>query len=295
MSDFDQLVAGINHGDLPPTALPAVSFLKAPGYQDGHAAYSNPLSEQQFVAGEINALMTTPDWPSTAVVVSYDDSDGWYDHAYSGITNTSQGFADALTGTGMCGNGTTPLAGQQGRCGYGPRMPLLVISPWAKANSVDHTLTDLSSIPRFIEDNWGLGRITGSFDSIAGSLNGLFDFAHPQPPNARPLLLDPITGQVGATATHTTLQVAPNPGFQGIPEILIATVAPFNAAGTVQFKDGTNNIGAPKPVTGGIAISTTPPLAIGTHTLTAVFTPTNPAAFGSSISPPATLTVRKLF
>ncbi|MGH3782264.1 MAG: alkaline phosphatase family protein [Pseudonocardiaceae bacterium] len=296
ISDFDQLVAGIGHGDLPPAALPAVSFLKAPGYQDGHAAYSDPLDEQQFLAREINALMKTPDWRSTAVVVNYDDSDGWYDHVYSGVANPSQTVADALTGPGQCGTGT-PLDGQQGRCGYGPRMPMLVISPWAKSNNVDHTLTDQSSITRFVEDNWGLGRITGSFDNVAGSLNGLFDFTNPhgQPPNPRPLLLDPTTGQVQATTTNTSLQVAPNPGFQGIPEILIANVSPFNAVGTVQFKDGTNNLGAPVPVGAGLAISTTSTLATGTHTLTAVFTPTNPAVFGPSTSPPATLTVNKLF
>jgi phospholipase C len=198
-SDFDQLVAGIAHGDLPPSALPAVSFLKAPGYQDGHAAYSDPLDEQRFLASEINALMKTPDWANTAVVVNYDDSDGWYDHAYSGVTNPSQSVADALTGPGQCATATTttPLAGQQGRCGYGPRMPMLVLSPWAKANYIDHTRTDQSSITRFIEDNWKLGRISGSFDSIAGSLNGLLDLTKPhgEAPNERTLLLDPATGQ----------------------------------------------------------------------------------------------------
>jgi phospholipase C len=198
-SDFDQLVAGIAHGDLPPSALPAVSFLKAPGYQDGHAAYSDPLDEQQFLATEINALMKTPDWANTAVVVNYDDSDGWYDHAYSGVTNPSQSVADALTGPGQCATATTttPLAGQQGRCGYGPRLPLVLVSPWAKANYIDHTRTDQSSITRFIEDNWKLGRISGSFDSIAGSLNGLLDLTKPhgEAPNERTLLLDPATGQ----------------------------------------------------------------------------------------------------
>ena len=197
ISDFDQLVAGISHGDLPPSALPAVSFLKAPGYQDGHAAYSDPLDEQQFITSEINALMKTPDWASTAVVINYDDSDGWYDHAYSGVTNPSQTVADALTGPGQCGTDTMPLAGQQGRCGYGPRLPLVVVSPWAKANYVDHTRTDQSSITRFIEDNWDLKPISGSFDSVAGSLNGLLDLAKPhgEPPNERTLLLDPTTGQ----------------------------------------------------------------------------------------------------
>ncbi|MGZ4206086.1 MAG: phospholipase C, partial [Actinomycetota bacterium] len=128
MSDWDQLVTAITEGDLPASALPAVSFLKASGYQDGHAAYSDPIDEQQFIVNEINALMKTPDWRSTAVVISYDDSDGWYDHTYSGVTNPSQTVADALTGPSQCGTGTDYLGGQQGRCGYGPRLPLLIVS-----------------------------------------------------------------------------------------------------------------------------------------------------------------------
>jgi phospholipase C len=205
MSDFDALVGAISHGYLSADHLPAVSFLKAPGFQDGHAAYSDPIDEQRFVVNEINNLQHTPDWSSTAVVVAYDDSDGWYDHVYSGVHNPSDtatvatppGPQDFLTGTGLCGDTTTkaPLAGQNGRCGYGPRMPLLVISPWAKHNAVDHTLTDLSSVPRFIEDNWRLPRIAGSFDAIAGPLTNLFDFHH-RPANNRKLFLDPVTGQV---------------------------------------------------------------------------------------------------
>ena len=81
----------------------------------------------------------------------------------------------------------------QGRCGYGPRQPLLVISPYAKANFVDHTLTDQSSILRFIEDNWlSSQRIgQGSFDAMAGSINNMFDFT--QKPNPK-LVLNPTTG-----------------------------------------------------------------------------------------------------
>jgi phospholipase C len=191
MSDFDQLVAAIHAGKLPPSALPAVNFLKAPGYQDGHAGYSDPLDEQRFVVDEINALQQTPDWQNTAVVVAYDDSDGWYDHAYSGVHNPSQSTADALTGPGQCGTGTG-LAGQAGRCGYAERQPLLVISPWAKTNYIDHTLTDQSSILKFVEDNWlGGRRIEGSFDNAAGSLGNMFDFRHPR---AGTLTLDPTTG-----------------------------------------------------------------------------------------------------
>jgi phospholipase C len=197
MSDFDQLVSAINNGDLPASALPAVSFLKAPGYQDGHAFYSDPLDEQQFVTREINALMRTPDWRSTAVIINYDDSDGWYDHQFGGITNPSQTVSDALTAPGQCGTGTNQLAGEQGRCGPGPRIPLLVISPWAKQNAVDDTHTDQSSILRFVEDNWQLPKIDGSFDQRAGTLTGLFDFSRPngEPPNAERFVLDPSTGQ----------------------------------------------------------------------------------------------------
>jgi len=204
MSDFNALVAAITRGYLPADHLPAVSFLKAPGYQDGHAGYSDPLDEQRFVVNEINALQDTPDWSSTAVVVAYDDSDGWYDHVFSGVHNASDtsavaappGPQDFLTGLGLCGNAAAnpPLAGQSGRCGYGPRLPLLVVSPWAKRNFVAHNLTDQSSIIRFIEDNWGLPRISGSFDAIAGTLDTMFNF-HQNVGNGRRLFLDPVTGQ----------------------------------------------------------------------------------------------------
>ncbi|HTR23572.1 MAG TPA: alkaline phosphatase family protein [Terriglobales bacterium] len=86
----------------------------------------------------------------------------------------------------ICGNASTALPGLNGtanphalgRCGYGMRQPFLVVSPWARQNSVDHSLTDQTSVIRFIEDNWlGGQRIgNGSFDSIAGSINGMFDF-----------------------------------------------------------------------------------------------------------------------
>ena len=172
--------------------MPAVSFLKAAGWQDGHAGYSSPLNEQYFIVSILNALQKTPYWANTAVIIAYDDSDGWYDHQMSSIVNPSATTADALSGSGKCGNGT-PLGGIQGRCGYGPRLPLVVISPFAKANFVDHTLTDQSSILKFIETNWSTGTIDGgSFDVLAGTLNNLFDFTGKTVHN--PLFLDPNTG-----------------------------------------------------------------------------------------------------
>jgi phospholipase C len=170
--------------------FPEVSFLKAPGFQDGHAGYSDPLAEQRFLVETINRLQASREWEEVAVIISYDDSDGWYDHVMPPIVSPSNTSADGLNGPGNCG--TSPQGSVQGRCGFGPRLPLLVISPYAKKNFVDGTLTDQSSILRFIEDNWGTGRIGGSTDENAGTLWNMFDFSHRR--NHR-LFLDPFTGQ----------------------------------------------------------------------------------------------------
>ncbi len=222
-SDFDQLVSAIGQGQLPGSALPAVSFLKAPGYEDGHAAYSDPADEQAFITKEINGLEQTPDWAHTAVIVSYDDSDGWYDHVYSGVTNPSSSPADKLTGSGACGSGT-PLAGEQGRCGYGPRLPLLVISPYAKSNFVDHTLTDQSSITKFIQDNWSLPQISGSTATSAGSLDNMFDFSGPNPGATPVVYLDPVTGAV-TDQPQPLLPEFPFPGLAVGTFLLVGGVA----------------------------------------------------------------------
>jgi phospholipase C len=182
--------------------LPAVSFVKAPAYQDGHAGYSDPLDEQTFVVRILNLLQRQPSWSSTAVVIMYDDSDGWYDHQMSPIVNQSTGPADALTGPGLCGTATNALPGFNpanlhalGRCGYGPRLPLVVVSPWSKQNFVDHTVTDQTSIIHFVEDNWlGGQRIgQGSFDSIANSISQMFDFSKMRSNGT--LILSPDTGE----------------------------------------------------------------------------------------------------
>jgi len=181
--------------------FPAISFLKAPGYQDAHPGYSDPLDEQKFIVDTINFLMQTPYWATTAVVINYDDSDGWYDHVLGPILNTSQTTADALTGAGACGIVPPTLAGvngpaADGRCAYGPRIPILVISPYAKQNQVDHTLLDQSSIIHFIEDNWLQGRRIGdgSFDSVNNSIASMLSI---QPTTCfRTLILNDQTGEI---------------------------------------------------------------------------------------------------
>jgi phospholipase C len=179
---------------------PAVSFIKLPAYQDGHAGYSDPLDEQEGIVGLVNFLQRQPSWKDTAVIIAWDDSDGWYDHAFAQPTSASfDAETDQLNGTGKCGTGR-PRPGVtgkpvNGRCGPGTRLPFLVVSPWAKANYVSHDRISLASVARFIEDNWlhGARLGGGSFDATAGSLTDMFSFV---PPGGNPpLYLDPVTGE----------------------------------------------------------------------------------------------------
>jgi phospholipase C len=157
-----------------------------------------PLDEQEFLVSTINRLQRTRYWKDIAVVIAYDDSDGWYDHAMGPIVNQSQDpVHDALSpaGCGTRGDARHTLGSFHDRCGYGPRQPLLVVSPFAKSNFVDHTTTDQSSILRFIEDNWQTDRIGNfSFDTKAGSLLNLFSFGGDEEGLPK-LVLDPATGQ----------------------------------------------------------------------------------------------------
>jgi phospholipase C len=187
--------------------LPAVSFLKAPAYQDAHPGNSDPLDEQAFVVNTVNAIQQSQYWSSTAIILNYDDSDGWYDHV-SNLVNGSATTADVLNGAGVCISqsaaaaalpGLTGTAPAQGRCGYGPRLFLMVISPWANKNYIDTTVTDQSSITKFIEDTFlSSQRIGGgSFDSIAGSIDNMFNFTNgATAPNPNVVLLNPSTGLV---------------------------------------------------------------------------------------------------
>ncbi|MBV9592597.1 MAG: alkaline phosphatase family protein [Actinobacteria bacterium] len=196
LSDFSAALAAQN--------MPAVSFLKAPNYQDGHPGYSDPLDEQRFVTEMVNQIERSRFWKSTAIIIAYDDSDGFYDHVAPPILNydTENVAGPVVDGQqwpgDQCGP-PVPATGQTldphtGRCGLGPRLPLLVISPWAKVNAVDHTLVDTTSILRFIEDRFAGGqRIgAGSFDARAGSLATAFDVRRSH--NTR-LILDPSTGE----------------------------------------------------------------------------------------------------
>jgi phospholipase C len=202
--DLNAFAAALASGN-----LPAVSFVKAPANDTGHPQTSDVLSEQTFLVDIINTLQNSKQWDSMAIIIAYDDSDGWYDHVMPPILNLSD---DALVDT-LC-LVAIPAGGYNDRCGYGQRLPLLAISPYAKRDYVDHALTDTTSILRFIEDNWHLGRIDsldnpngtpegnplpgqGSFDRLAGSIDGMFDFddrGHDH--DSRRLILNDSTGEV---------------------------------------------------------------------------------------------------
>ena len=95
--------------------------------------------------------------------------------------------------------GPTTLDSWTTRCGYGQRLPMLVISPWTRQNYISSNMTNTVSVTTFIEDNWLRGQRIGggSFDAISGSLDGkggLLNFR--TRPNFRPVILNPETGEV---------------------------------------------------------------------------------------------------
>ncbi len=198
VSDFSET---LTHGN-----LPSVSFLKAPAYEDGHAGYSDPLDEQRWLVTTINQIEKSKFWSSTAIVVTYDDSDGWYDHQAPPILNGSDDAID----TTMCTAVPVTVGTRNDRCGFGPRLPMLVISPWTNQDFVSHNRTDTDSVLAFIEDNWlGGKRIADSYDAISGPIdaaNGLLSFK--VKPHDTPLILDPKTGEVVPAPTVTSLKPA---------------------------------------------------------------------------------------
>ena len=179
--------------------MPSVSYLKAAAYQDGHPGYSDPLDEQHFLVNTINQIEQSKYWSSTAIVITYDDSDGWYDHQSPTTAGALvNGSNDSTIDTAMCEATSVTVGSVNGRCGYSQRLPMLVISPWTRQNYVSSNLTDTASVVKFIEDNWLSGeRISGSFDASSGSLDarsGLLDFN--ARPHFTPLILNPVTGAV---------------------------------------------------------------------------------------------------
>lgn len=164
----DDLTSDIRAGRLPPVTWVTPTFETSE-----HPEYS-------FCAGEnwttrvVNSVMRSPMWSSTAIFITWDDYGGFYDHV---------------------------APPQVDRFGFGFRVPLLVISPYAREGVVDSHLGEFSSVLRFIEDNWGLGRRLTARDRAATNLSYDFDFgAPPRPPDPRPQRRDCSASDADATA-----------------------------------------------------------------------------------------------
>ena len=149
MSDF--------FGALKGGSLPAVSFVKPLGPDNEHPGYTDELRGQQYVANLVQQVQASPYWKDTAIVVTYDENGGRYDHVAPPPPD---------------------------RWGPGTRIPALIISPYARKGYVDHTQYETVSILKFIEERWGLDPLAER-DARANSFVNAFDFSQvaPGPPN----------------------------------------------------------------------------------------------------------------
>jgi phospholipase C len=145
--------------------LPAVSWVTPPmGVSDHPDRGTNLCSGENWTTEVVNAIMHGPDWPTTAVFLTWDDWGGFYDHV-------------------------PPK--QVDLFGLGFRVPLLVISPYARAGVIDHRWGEFSSVLRFIEENWSLPTHLTARDASASDLTYDFDFSGPPlPPDPLPLRAD---------------------------------------------------------------------------------------------------------
>ena len=132
-------------------SLPAVSFIKPLGIFDEHAGYSTVEAAESHAVELIEAVKASPFWERSAIVVTYDDFGGWYDHVPP-----------------------PPID----RWGPGGRVPTIIVSPWARQGYVDSTPYDHTSILKFIEWRWGLAPLA-TRDALAWNLLPAFDFGAP--------------------------------------------------------------------------------------------------------------------
>ncbi len=148
--------------------LPAVSWLVT-GTENDHPKGCAICASENWAVNQINAIMQGPDWNSTAIFMTWDDFGGFYDHV-------------------------PPPAVDQ--FGLGPRVPLIIISPYAKRGYISHTQYEFSSILKFIEELYGLPPLTQR-DASANDTTDSFDFTQSPLP---PLVLQPRSCPIPSAA-----------------------------------------------------------------------------------------------
>ncbi len=138
---------------------------------------------QQFVAGVVNALFKSPNWPSSALFLTYDEHGGYFDHVSPPSAVAPDGIAP------MLGPGDTVAGFDR----YGVRVPSVVVSPFAKPHFVSHDVFDHTSILRFVEKRFGLAALSRR-DAAADPMFDLFEFDSPAlltPPKLQPAVVNP--------------------------------------------------------------------------------------------------------
>ena len=150
--------------------LAQVSWVIPDGLESDHAKI-NDGGGPSWVASIVNAIGNSPYWTNTAIIIAWDDWGGWYDHVAPKVVD------DGLSwGSGYV---------------YGFRVPLIVVSPYAKAAHISHVTHDFGSILKFIETTFSLASL-GYADVAADDLSDCFDFTQP------PLAFKPIPAAVPA-------------------------------------------------------------------------------------------------
>lgn len=171
-SDGEHLVAALRRDVLAGT-LPQVSWVVAPFKLCEHPEARGMEFGEYLVAQILDALTADPEvWGRTALFITYDENDGFFDHMPPPMPAAA----------GAPGQSTVPLTGEEWEgqpLGMGPRVPMLVVSPWSKGGWVNSQVFDHTSVIRFLEQRFGVAEpnITAWRRTVAGDLTSAFDFA----------------------------------------------------------------------------------------------------------------------
>ncbi len=189
----DDLFAAFR-SDIARGTLPQVSWLVAPEAYSEHPNWPTDFGAW-YVGQAIEALTENPEvWSKTVFLLTYDENDGFFDHVPPPFapTSRSQGLSTIAADDEIFAGDAT---WQPGPYGLGPRVPLLVISPWSRGGYVNSQVFDHTSIIRFIERRFAIDNpdlietnISAWRRAVCGDLTSAFDFARPN--TARPLLPD---------------------------------------------------------------------------------------------------------
>jgi phospholipase C len=181
---FSQYLADAKAGTLPQVAFVEPTYIGSVTTETDEHPPANPQLGQQFSASVVRGLMTSPNWSSSALILTWDEHGGYYDHVAPPAAPKPDDIAPLLA------PGDVPAGFDR----YGVRVPVLVVSPFSKPHFVSHVVSDHTSILSLIEHRFQLAPLTRR-DAHANPLLEYFDFAHPHlrtPPALPAATVDPV-------------------------------------------------------------------------------------------------------